>query len=378
MEFTNVTSLAAGYTTATDKTGREHLVVVAKATYSFPSAPGAAPERAQQPLPLIMTDTFTGEPGFSSPLDENDFAPCKPRCDVLLKGSAHAPEGQPVERVRVGLRVGQVSKSFDVVGNRSWYESPGFTPSEPEPFSVMPLSYDVAYGGVDQPTPDPATHRWYPTNPVGRGFRPGTPAGEMSKEAVPNTEEIGEPIRSRDGQYRPMAFGPLGRSWQQRLQWAGTYDARWREEKYPFLPDDFDERYFQAAPEDQQTDYLRGGEDVVLLNLTPSGRVDFKVPKLTEVIVAHYKSGTSRGLAGVVDTLFLEPDAQRFSLTLRASMPLGRSVHELRAVEVGRVLLQPVPNEGEEQTPRAKPHYTSLSEFVNARLAAKRAGRGWP
>lgn len=137
-------------------------------------------------------------------------------------------------------------------------------------------------------------------------------------------------------------------------------------------------RYFQAAPEDQQTDYLTGGEVVTLLNLAPGGRVDFELPKLTEVIVAHYKSGTSRALAGVVDTLVLEPDEQRFSLTLRASLPLGRSVHELRAVEVGRVLAQPVPREGEDQTPVAKPHYRSLSEFINARLAKKRAGKGWP
>ena len=47
-----------------------------------------------------MADTFTGEPGFSAPVYEVDFAPRKPRCDVLLVGSAYAPEGRPATRVR--------------------------------------------------------------------------------------------------------------------------------------------------------------------------------------------------------------------------------------------------------------------------------------
>ncbi len=55
-----------------------------------------------------------------------------------------------------------------------------------------------------------------------------------------------------------MAFGPIGRSWQQRIKWAGTYDDQWMRHQYPFLPNDFDEHYFQAAPEDQQTHHLVG------------------------------------------------------------------------------------------------------------------------
>jgi len=47
------------------------------------------------------------------------------------------------------------------------------------------------------------------------------------------------------------------------------------------LPADFDERYYQSAPPDQQTDYLRGGEEVELVNLrATAGRAAFKIPKL--------------------------------------------------------------------------------------------------
>ena len=53
------------------------------------------------------------------------------------------------------------------------------------------------------------------------------------------------------GAYRPMALGPVGRGWRPRLSYAGTYDQHWIDEVFPFLPADFDDRYYQAAPEDQ-------------------------------------------------------------------------------------------------------------------------------
>ena len=169
---------------------------------------------------------FTGEPGFSAPLYETDYAPRKPRCDVLLNGSAYAPGGRPAERVTVSLRVGPMRKSFDVVGNRLWQAGHVVTgASQPEPFTVMPISYDNAFGGVDRPrrpgqvrgirrtTPGPAT-----TIP-----RPEV----LDGKPLPNTEETGSRSRKPKGKYRPMAFGPVGRAWQPRPKWAGTYDQKW-------------------------------------------------------------------------------------------------------------------------------------------------------
>lgn len=93
MELLNTTRLVAGYTTSTDKVGREWLVVVAKGTYAIPDRPEREPQLLEDQRPLVMTDIFTGEPGSSAPLYENDFAPGKPRCDVLLNGNCHAPHG---------------------------------------------------------------------------------------------------------------------------------------------------------------------------------------------------------------------------------------------------------------------------------------------
>ncbi len=58
----------------------------------------------------------------------------------------------------------------------------------------------------------------------------------------------------------PFGFGFVGRSSPGRAAFAGTYDRRWLDEVCPFLPEDFDHRYYQGAPPDQQYSHFRGGE----------------------------------------------------------------------------------------------------------------------
>ena len=357
---------------ATDKDGREWLVAVAKGTYSMPDGAEREPILLDEQAPLVMTDVFTGMPGLSATLYEIDFALRKMYCDVVLNGSCYAPRGRPATKVQVGLRVGRLTKSFNVVGNRVWRSNSVLSrASSPEPFTVQPISYGNAYGGIDKPSDDPATHTWYPLNHAGLGYHPRTSGAALSGKPLPNTEEVGRPVSRPDGSYLPMAFGCVGRGWQQRIKWAGTYDQKWRDETFPFLPSDFDERYFQSAPEDQQTDFLRGGEEVVLVHLTPSGRAEFRIPPIDEPFVVLYKDGEEKRVSGVVDTLVLEPDLGRFMLSLRASLPLRRSLHEIREVTIGRALIQPVAEEGEEPPVVPKPRYRSLAELV---AANRRAG----
>ena len=124
MELINATRMFAGYTMGVEPSGRESLVVVIKGTFVLPR-PGETVRLHDEQVPLLMADTFIGAPGFSAPLHEADFAPRKNRCDVLLAGSAYAPGGRPVTRTHVGLHVGPMRKSFDVVGDRVWEASLG-------------------------------------------------------------------------------------------------------------------------------------------------------------------------------------------------------------------------------------------------------------
>src|SRR5690349_6514330 len=116
MEVINATRMVVGCTMGLEPSGRELLVLVIKGTFVLPK-PGEAVRLADEQSPLVTADTFTGEPGFSAPRYEIDFAPRKRACDVLLVGSAHAPEGRQVARMHAGLRVGTMDKGFDVVGD---------------------------------------------------------------------------------------------------------------------------------------------------------------------------------------------------------------------------------------------------------------------
>jgi len=367
MKLLNATKMQAGYTMGMRPDGRELLVVVVKGTFEMPKG-SEEPKLAEKQFPMVDADTFTGEPGLSAPIYESDYTPVKPRCDVLLLGSAYAPQGMPAERVRVSLRVGQMSKQFDVVGNRVWMSDMfSATPTTPEPFTVMPVSYDVAFGGVDNLNSDPSHHEAHLLNPIGRGFYPRSKAAQIAGKPLPNTEEPGSPINRPTSSYNPMGFGPIGRAWQPRPQYAGTYDQNWIDNVFPFLPADFDERYYQSAPPDQQVDYLRGGEEVMLLNLTPQGRAAFRLPIVEVPVTFYLKNYEEKEVGAFGDTLIIEPDLGRFMILWRVSLPLRRNLFEVAQVVVGRM-----PRGWYRARELGKTYYPSLKELVDTRRAGRK------
>jgi len=350
----NTTFMEAGTCVATDKEGRDFCVIVVKGTFSV-SADGMV-ELAEKQVPLVYADVHYGDPAETSIKYECDFAPYKPRCDVLLNGSAHAPNGSSVERVTVGLRVGPVNKSFDVVGNRVCDKRLlSIVRTRPEPFTKMPITYDRAFGGVDISEKDPEKCKTYVQNPVGIGYYPLTKRKALVGKPLPNTEEIGRPVKTTSGKYRPMSFGPMGRNFPSRIKFAGTYDDNWKDERFPFLPQDFDEQYFLSAPADQQIPFLRGGEEVRATNMTPEGKLAFTIPPVDVPIVCKFRDREERPTPNL-DTMIVEPDERRVILAWRARVPLGRKIHSLLEVLVG-----PQPR----LRPRSsKPHFESIQEFI--------------
>lgn len=335
MRLEKATGMVAGYTMGLDKEGREYLVVCVKGTYAIPKD-GTTPQLADDQLPLIEADTFTGEPGFSAPVHESDYPPFKPFCDILLNGSAYAPGGRPTTKVPVGLQFGRMQKIFNVVGDRVWRRSMLLTTaSAPKPFVKMPISYDRAFGGVDDSQNNPKKVRALLENPVGSGFHHYTGKSDIDGKPLPNTEERKRSISSPDKKYRPMAFGPVGRGWQPRAALAGTYDQHWLDNIFPFLPPDFDPAYYQAAPKDQQVPYPQGGEPVILSNLTPEGHIGFPFPRISLIVWFFLSNGEEKEERPVVDTVMLMPDEDLFTVTCRASIPLKRNMFEVELVVVG-------------------------------------------
>lgn len=336
MDLLNSTGMLGGYTMGMKPNGRESLVVVIKGTFIIPKA-GESAKLATVQVPLIEADTFTGEPGFSAPDSEVDYAPIKHQCDVLLKGSAYAPQGKPASKVQVGLKLGALVKSFVVTGERFWDAGLSISPGKPAKFEVMPISYDVAFGGLDCFHKDESKHSAYMKNPVGRGFHDNLSSSLVHDTPMPNTEQLNQAIQSSDGAYLPMAFGPIGRGWQSRLKHAGTYDQDWIDNTFPFLPADFNEAYYQAAPEDQQIPYPKGGEEVVLVNLTPEGRTAFTIPAIDVPVVFFRKKGEKHETQALLDTIVIEPDNGIFTMTWRASLPLKKNIFEIPQVLAGKM-----------------------------------------
>ena len=369
MEFVNQSGTDAGWTMGYERDGRELLVVIAKATYQIPEN-GGEPVPAEEPVKLTKADEFSGEPGHSAPLRETDYSHRKLRCDVVLNGSAYAPGGVATEAVEVSLRVASVRKSFCVFGPRRWLDSM-LTVSHPESFVQTPISYDFAYGGADVNDDEPDNIATYLENPVGKGYRPLRRRSNLIGELLPNTAEGWTPISGNKGRYRPLAFGPVGRNFSPRHKHAGTYDQQWLDHEAPFWPADFSYAYFQCAPDDQQVPFLRGGEEIELINLTPDGRRQFRVPCRTMPVTFQPHRGDDIQQEAVCDTLLIEPDLGHFTLSWRVSFPLRRNMFEMRQVLVGELTCSQ--RAQRRAAARGKTYYANLRELV-----ASKAGRRLP
>jgi hypothetical protein len=367
MELLNQTGFKAGWTLGFQKDGRELLIVAVKATFDLPPD-GLEPTIAKEQAPLVESDEFTGEPGYSATRYESDYAHRKPFCDVLVNGSAYAPHGEPAEKVTVGLYLGPIQKRFEVVGDRFWDEVLFLAaPSLPTRFVKLPISYDRAYGGTDKSEKKPGKIKTYLDNPVGVGYYPITGGKTLIGKRLPNTCEIGRLATGRMGRYRPMSLSPLGRNFKCRIPFTGTYDKKWLEERAPFFPDNFDYRYFQCAPADQQMPYPQGGEQIGLENLTPDAMRRFRLPKIPMPVLFIPHRGEAKQNDAVIDTILIEPDQNRLMLTWRTILPLRRNCFEIRQIVAGKTALA-----HHRETIRAtKTHYKSLEELIQANKARR-------
>lgn len=336
MRVLNQTRFVHDFTMGMDKTGREYLSFVVKGTFTFPDLSSDTPRPAKDQRPLVMADEFTGEPGFSATLWESDFAFRKARCDVIVQGAAYAPGGRPVKRVRVGVRVGGWAKMLDVIGSREWRVlGPVVRATKPHLFTKMHFSYDTAFGGPDRSDPEDPMPAVYRPNPVGLGWGRFRNIFRLSGQSLPNTQGVDEPVTSPFGSYRPMALGPIARGSPDRLRYGGTYDENWEKNIFPFLPADFDERYFQMAPEDQQIAFPEGGVPVILVNLTPRGREEFRLPDTVLPIRVFRGRETCFDDAPRPDTLIFDTEARVFMLVWRIWVPLRRVITEFTEAWVG-------------------------------------------
>jgi hypothetical protein len=299
-----------------DADGQEVLLVVMAAT--FAAIDSVDLQLSDTPSPIRSSDQYRGDPASSSTAFEADLALMKPFVDVLVNGHAYAPRGVETSQVQVRVAVGDIDKTLMVTGDRN---PSGSTLT----FRTMPLIFERAFGGTD------AKGRVERRNPVGVGFNGALSADPSIQTVAPNIEYPKPAERTLPG-----GFGPVGRGWQPRIDFAGTYDEAWLDNQWPLLPTDFDPRHYQAAPIDQQSRTIRGGETVHVVNMTPSGLWRFKLPTLDVAVWLLYE-GQQQVAKLSMDTVLLEPDNYRVTLTSRLSVRTVRNSMPLREVVLGHV-----------------------------------------
>jgi len=281
---------------------------------------------------------------------ESDAAPFKPNADVALVGHAYARGGHQVTALDVSLRVGSLKKELRVFGNRHWKCLSRLLPvsaTQPEPFTKMALVYEHAFGGIDT-----EGGGYCPENLVGCGFFSKKKKKNIDGAPLPNIEDPGKLIKSWKDHPSPVGFGFCGNAWHPRNRYLGTYDENWRKKRSPRPPLDFSFKYYNAAhPDLQVSGYLKGNEEVELVNLTPDCYVRFWLPGVTIhcSVIKSFEPPTWPGQENSwgnkktkaftepiemnLDTLCLIPDENRFYMVWRGLCPVA----DLTAMEVKKI-----------------------------------------
>ncbi|MCP4114957.1 MAG: DUF2169 domain-containing protein [Desulfobacteraceae bacterium] len=327
----NNTPYATERTWVLDKNAGKHWIVTVKGTYNI-LPDGTTEMAAEQEEPLFLPRYF-GEDGKSSIKYEADLIPSKQATDILINGKAYSPEGKPSRKVTLGLQTTNLVKQLTAYGDRRWEKGLlGMTISKPEPFTSMPIIYERAFGGTDTFSDKPEKHCMYFRNPIGTGF--ATLKKHLAGQALPNIEYTKERISSWKDRPRPAGFGAVASYWTPRKEYAGTYDEKWQKERFPLFPVDFDERFFQCAPEDQQVQgFLKGGEPVYLENFTPGGQLFFRLPEVFLKFETHFGQKKEKHEANL-STVIIEPEFPRVIMVWHTSLACHHLIDKLDATEI--------------------------------------------
>src|SRR5439155_19687929 len=226
--------------------------------------------------------------------------------------------GRSASQIDVSVSVGPLRKTIRVFGDRVW-EKRGVLPSmsNPVPFQTMPLVWERAYGGLDNKGTE---QRAEARNPVGKGYHSKDGEKPLDDSPLPNLEDPADLITNWKQSPAPACFAPICGHWEPRLSFAGTYDELWQQQRAPYLPRDFDSRFFQLAPPGLVVPgYLQSGAWIEARGVTPSGTLRVQLPPL-RIEMTYVIDGSPQPMPANLDTVLIEPDHNRLVLVWRTSL----------------------------------------------------------
>jgi hypothetical protein len=328
--FVNLTPFAAQPLLLNDQRGSDAFTCVVKGTFRLvQNGVRTMVTIADEQVPVCITSEHYGDPETSSLKYESESAAFKLGTDVALIGQARPPYRSTF--VDVSLTVGPAKSVVRVFGNRAWTSTHGrWTASDPEPFEALPLVYERAFGGQDRTNPDPLRYEFEPRNPVGVGFVSKKYGMIREGLSLPNLENPFDLISSPTDRPAPAGFGYISPHWQPRAAYAGTYDEAWQKQRMPLLPDDFDQRYYNAAaPGLALRGFLLGGESVEVENASEQGTLRFSLPTFAPYCTVRMRDATTHRFGMVLDGVVVDADEDRLLLTWRGSVTVHKRFQDI-------------------------------------------------
>ncbi len=281
------------------------LTACVRGTFSLVHGREAVLADAQEP---VLGDRFHESGGARGPslYAASELVPYKPRADVVLVGSAFAPEQTPVDALIARVTIEELDKSIGVIGDRRWSLGPdGLEPGAPVPFRSMPLRYERAARAPD--------------NPVGFDLAGAPALGDL---ALPNLEAVDDAPDT--GQ--TLGFGPVhpAAATRRALLQPDAYAWATEGEKGP-MPKGFDFAFYNAAPREQQIDLLRHSASIVLENLhREHPRFVAKLPHVRpRAFLVSADAERALEIALRCDTLWIDTDRAVMTLSWRGLVGLG-------------------------------------------------------
>lgn len=239
----------------------------------------------------------------------------KTRGEYVAYGAAYS-KWSSEQPVTARIQLGSLIKSLRVSGDRP-VNALGLR-KKPESFSRMPIAAQTAFGGKS-----------YPSNPLGKGADaltiPGTTYTEIP---LPNIEASASLSGSSNDRPEPAGFWAYPPEWPQRAKYLGAFDDKWLKSRWPHMPIDTDNAFFQTAPADQQLPgFFAGNERIEIENMhahipviqsaLPGQRARVFAREVSESEQAPLKEFKANA-----ETVWLFPDSLAGLILYRAVIPL--------------------------------------------------------
>ena len=319
MKLDNRTALQAHLFWGTSGERSLGCSVVLKATYDLTDDGPRLTEENPWPVHLEPLKTPYGTFPAEGPQR-------KPRLDLIVLGQAHAPDEGGVRRMTVSAALDDFCHSVEVFGDRVWTRrKEQWVPGEPEPFRVMPLVYERAFGGE-------VANEWgelaEPNNPAGVGFC--IDREQAGGRPLPNIEDPDQLVRTPLDRPGPAGLAPYPLEGGLRLSRYGEIDM-----ERPAIPPyhDFEHLLANWAHPDLM---LERGVDHKLARISgisPDGPLEAAIQPLdVQITLCHGQQ--RRPLQAVLDTIIIEGEARRLVQRWRAAATFPMKPREIRRVVV--------------------------------------------